>query len=778
MMKDILSQQSSSPGMLNAAPSVVSEPTQILPTVVRRSPSRHLEGDQNTPLSLVCDLSVVIPTRNERDNIEPLLRVLKSALDGIRVEVLFVDDSDDDTPRVVREAARTFGSSSFHVHIEHRAKGPARAGGLATAVDLGMSLAQAKYVAVLDADLQHPPEQLRVFYEQAVLQDVDMVLASRYIKGGGYQGLDGFSRVFYSVGLKWTAKICFPEHLMRVSDPLGGFFLLRRSLLTNVTLRPIGYKILLEILIRCPWRSLVEVPYHFQARANGQSKASMKQGVQVLQHIWRLVKEVPDAARVWKISALLLINAIVVLMLLLLYPYITSYWSAGSPLAFVLLAGLDFWLVNRFIFPPRFRVADAVQSSTGHPEVAKSALPSSSVSAVELAQTVKTSASHIPDTPTTQMQTVKLGIDVPVEQVQTARLSADMPVEAVQTARMPSTPVPNTPIDVLHTVKRPTLPLHLTHARRVVRNTLPVTEVEQEHTVHMPNLPSRVLFKDKMLLRIAFVAAVGAVAWIIFTLPGALVILAAFFLGFSIITRKNVDQHQLITMLLGVTVGISCIDYVSWRFAVTNWGGWWIAVPLLFAETLGAVHTLGFQFTLWPWPKPYFRWREDPTHHPIFIFVPTVNEGTAILGPTLKGALAARDAYLETYPHGQVTIVVCNDGFVANAPDWRETEQLCQQLGVVCITRTKKGGAKAGNIEHARQMLRATDNALLVIFDADQVAKPDFLLKTIPAFGDPHIGWVQTGQYYRNLENPVARWADDQQAMFYNLICPGKAALN
>jgi cellulose synthase/poly-beta-1,6-N-acetylglucosamine synthase-like glycosyltransferase len=99
-------------------------------------------------------------------------------------------------------------------------------------------------------------------------------------------------------------------------------------------------------------------------------------------------------------------------------------------------------------------------------------------------------------------------------------------------------------------------------------------------------------------------------------------------------------------------------------------------------------------------------------------------------------------------------------------------------MGVCCVTRTKGGGAKAGNIEHARQELRATNDALLVIFDADQVARPDFLLKTIPPFRDPRMGWVQTGQYYANLDNPVSCWADDQQSMFYNLLCPGKAALN
>ena len=76
-----------------------------------------------------------------------------------------------------------------------------------------MGKAQAHYVAVIDADLQHPPEQLRVFYDQAIAQDIDLVLASRYIEGGSYLGLADAGRRFYSVGLKWIAKALFPEHV-------------------------------------------------------------------------------------------------------------------------------------------------------------------------------------------------------------------------------------------------------------------------------------------------------------------------------------------------------------------------------------------------------------------------------------------------------------------------------------------------------------------------------------------------------------------------------------
>jgi cellulose synthase/poly-beta-1,6-N-acetylglucosamine synthase-like glycosyltransferase len=187
---------------------------------------------------------------------------------------------------------------------------------------------------------------------------------------------------------------------------------------------------------------------------------------------------------------------------------------------------------------------------------------------------------------------------------------------------------------------------------------------------------------------------------------------------------------------------------------------------------------LGFQFTVWPRRPPQIGQGDDPTRHPIFVFIPTVNEGTTILRATLKGILVARDKYLARYPHGQVTIVLCNDGRVAKAANWEETDRLAEELSVCCVTRTIGGGAKAGNIENASRELHVPDDALLVIFDADQIAKPDFLLKTIPPFRDPRIGWVQTGQYYANLDNPVSRWADDQQSMFYNLLCPGKAANN
>ena len=307
---------------------------------------------------------------------------------------------------------------------------------------------------------------------------------------------------------------------------------------------------------------------------------------------------------------------------------------------------------------------------------------------------------------------------------------------------------------------------------------LPVLHPSTDGEAPEPKRKSRRRPND-LRMATAAVAAIAAAVWIGYEHPGGpLLSLVAIAVGIAIPFTTDVSREQAIKMVLAVAVGVVTIDYIGWRFSVANWPAAWIAVPLLWAEVLGAIHLLGFQFTIWPRDPPRIEPHEDPTQHPIFIFVPTLNEGVAVLRPTLEGCMAARSKYLAHYPHAEVTIVVCNDGRAAKARCWRKVEGLARKLGVRCVTRELGGGAKAGNIENARQKLHATGDALLVIFDADQVPEPDFLLETIPPFTDTTVGWVQTGQYYANLKNPVARWADDQQSMFYNLLCPGKAALN
>lgn len=288
------------------------------------------------------------------------------------------------------------------------------------------------------------------------------------------------------------------------------------------------------------------------------------------------------------------------------------------------------------------------------------------------------------------------------------------------------------------------------------------------------------LLERRLLTHLAFSAASVLLALILAStnVLGGWIIAAALAFSVVLFARPEADRFQAISAVLTVIVSASAIAYIIWRTSTINFAGWYVALPLFVAEVFGTLHLLGFYYTMQSRAEPPLIPTEDPTQLPIFIFVPTVNEGPAILEPTLRGAIAARDRYLKQYPHGYVQIVVCNDGYVAGAESWQETERLAYQLGVRCITRRLPGGAKAGNLENARLAVGATGDALVVIFDADQIPHADFLVRTIPPFADAHIGWVQTGQYYRNLDNPIAAWSNDQQAMFYKLICPGKSPLN
>jgi len=251
------------------------------------------------------DVSLVIPTYNERANIVPLLAELNAALDGATWEALFVDDSTDDTEQVIAAVA----AADPRVRVHHR---QINQGGLAGAVVEGLARVEGTYVCVLDADLQHPPSHIAHLLSEMRRTQADLVVASRYIPGGSTGGLGGPLRQFFSRGLKLLSQTVFPRRLAGISDPLGGYFLVRRSVVQAATLRPLGYKILLEILVRCQCRTVSEVPYVFQPRQYGESKADLRQGLHFLRHLatlvwdcspafalprWLLGSDVPKAAR-------------------------------------------------------------------------------------------------------------------------------------------------------------------------------------------------------------------------------------------------------------------------------------------------------------------------------------------------------------------------------------------------------------------------------------------------------------------------------------------------
>lgn len=223
-------------------------------------------------------LSIIVPTRNEQGNIAALARRVSLALATVSYEIIFVDDSDDATPDAIRQAR----ANDPRVRLLHRVPGEARVGGLATAVVAGLQAAQGALLAVIDADLQHPPETLASLV--AAAQDADIVVASRYIPGGSPGGLAGPVRLLVSRSTAALAGLSF-RRVRACSDPMSGFFLVRREVIAGVDLRPQGFKILLEILVRGKWSMLAEVPYVFATREAEQSKASLRQGVEYLRHL-------------------------------------------------------------------------------------------------------------------------------------------------------------------------------------------------------------------------------------------------------------------------------------------------------------------------------------------------------------------------------------------------------------------------------------------------------------------------------------------------------------
>lgn len=240
-------------------------------------------------------LSIVVPTRNEQENVRRLVEMVDQSLGDIDFEIVFVDDSTDQTPDVVEELMRVHKN----IRLIHR-QGEEQKGGLATAVVRGISEARGTYVCVMDGDLQHPPQMVPALIKEAEVSGADIVIASRYRKGGSYEGLSGPFRKFLSVALRELTRTVFFPRLNKVTDPLSGFFLVRRDILQDVTLAPEGFKILLEILVRCRWKTVREVPYKFAARAGGKSKATSKQGITYLLHVAKLLGTVPQAGRFWK----------------------------------------------------------------------------------------------------------------------------------------------------------------------------------------------------------------------------------------------------------------------------------------------------------------------------------------------------------------------------------------------------------------------------------------------------------------------------------------------
>ncbi|MEJ1960910.1 MAG: glycosyltransferase family 2 protein [Gammaproteobacteria bacterium] len=209
-------------------------------------------------------LSVIVPTFNERDNVQPMIDELTRVLRGIEWEAIFVDDdSPDGTASEVRRLACEHSSVRCVHRIGRR--------GLSSACIEGMLASSAPYVAVMDGDLQHDPSILPQMLEQLEHGDAELVVGSRYVGGGGVGDWNAARRAISAFATR-VGRAVVPDGL---HDPMSGFFALRRSLLEEVVrdLSGLGFKILLDIVAsaRHPV-SFRELPFVFRQRTAGVSK--------------------------------------------------------------------------------------------------------------------------------------------------------------------------------------------------------------------------------------------------------------------------------------------------------------------------------------------------------------------------------------------------------------------------------------------------------------------------------------------------------------------------
>lgn len=188
----------------------------------------------------------------------------------------------------------------FPVRVLHR-QGPERRGGLGGAVLAGLTEARGEWVVVMDGDLQHPPELAERLAMVGASRGLDLVVASRHVASGDAGGLSSATRHAVSRLSTLAAKAFFPRRIGRVADPMSGYFAVRRAALTS-GMKPTGYKILMEILVRHPRLRIAEVPFQMVARHSGESKASLREGLTFLRHLARLRSSVL-ARQVYRSSA-------------------------------------------------------------------------------------------------------------------------------------------------------------------------------------------------------------------------------------------------------------------------------------------------------------------------------------------------------------------------------------------------------------------------------------------------------------------------------------------
>ena len=229
-------------------------------------------------------VSVIIPTFNESENICNVLKSIKDFLPKIDIEAIVVDDnSPDGTGKIVEDYIQSMKNiAGYSISVIHRKAKE----GLSSAILDGLRNSNGDTIVVMDSDLSHPPQIIPKMLETLKQTQCDIVVASRYVTGGTIQGWP-FKRKLMS---KFATLIAKKGLGVSANDPMSGFFVFKRKITEGLKFDAIGYKILLELLVKTKGVKVEEVPYTFTDRKFGTSKLDSSIIFDYCKSVWKLYK--------------------------------------------------------------------------------------------------------------------------------------------------------------------------------------------------------------------------------------------------------------------------------------------------------------------------------------------------------------------------------------------------------------------------------------------------------------------------------------------------------
>ena len=240
---------------------------------------------------LTPELSLIVPTYNEAENLPELVDRVGSAMAGYNYELVVVDDdSPDNTAEVAERLA-----NEFPIHVIVRS----RKSGLASAVVAGFGCARGTVFGVLDADLQHPPEHVPSMLQE-IRRGADLAIASRYSPGASDGARNPVRKTMSRAATLLGRSVL--RSARSTPDPLSGFFLLRRAVIDGLELKPRGYKILLEVLAHGRVGRIKSLPYDFHQRKRGKSKFGWREQTKSLCHMLGLALSEYRGGRLFRTS--------------------------------------------------------------------------------------------------------------------------------------------------------------------------------------------------------------------------------------------------------------------------------------------------------------------------------------------------------------------------------------------------------------------------------------------------------------------------------------------